>query len=290
MATKKARGLVATNALSENELRDVRVLAAQCNALEGLSLKLNLAPGSPGAPPTKFLYYAAGRLVGYAALFPATMEAELCGMVHPQYRRRGIGRALLDAATTACQRDCIVHLLLVCEESSRSGQGFVQAIRATRDFAELHLEMDADDVRPPPLARLGIREADIRDASSIARVVASAFGGDEERVRSRMEAELREAGSRHFVGLLGGQIIGSLKVYLGAGNAGIYAFGVLPEYRNSGYGRELLSGVIERMRAEGRARVYLEVDLDNDRARHLYRSVGFDEITTYVYYTVPFIP
>lgn len=290
MATRKARGLVATSALRENELRDVRLLAAQCNALEGLSLKLNLAPSARGTSPTKFLYYAGGALVGYAALFPATIEAELCGMVHPQYRRRGIGRELLEAATAACQRDGIVHLLLVCEESSRSGQGFVQAIGATHDFAELHLEMEADEVQPPPLARLGIREADTRDAAAIARVVASAFGGDAEHVRSRVAVELREAGARHYVGLLGGQIIGSLKVYLGPGNAGIYAFGVLPEYRDSGYGRELLTRVIERMRAEGRARVYLEVDIDNDRARHLYRSVGFDEITTYVYYTVPFIP
>ncbi len=48
--------------------------------------------------------------------------------------------------------------------------------------------------------------------------------------------------------------------------------------------------MIRQMRAEGRPRVYLEVDLDNDRARHLYRSVGFAEVTTYVYYTVPFIP
>jgi ribosomal protein S18 acetylase RimI-like enzyme len=289
VTTKKARGLVATSALSDAELRDVRRLAVLCNAHEGLSLKLNLAPAAPGASPTKFLYYADGVLVGYAALFPASIEAELCGMVHPQYRRRGIGRELLEAAVAACQRDALVHLLLVVEDASRSGQGFVHAIGGLRDFAELHLEMESRAVKAPKRSRLAIREADIRDAQGIARVVASAFGGDVERVTSRVVGELQERGARHYAGELNGQVIATLKVYLSSESAGIYAFGVLPEYRDAGYGREMLTGVIQQMRAEGRGRVYLEVDIDNDRARHLYRSVGFAEVTTYVYYTVPFI-
>jgi ribosomal protein S18 acetylase RimI-like enzyme len=102
-------------------------------------------------------------------------------------------------------------------------------------------------------------------------------------------AELQERGARHYVGELNGKVIAALKVYLSSESAGIYAFGVLPEHRDAGYGREMIMGVIRQMRAEGRPRVYLEVDLDNDRARHLYRSVGFAEVTTYVYYTVPFI-
>ncbi len=287
---RKPRGLIASSALTEAELREIRALRDRCNALEGLTLKLNLAPGDASRPPTRFLFFDRGRLVGYAALDGGGFEAELCGMVHPDSRRRGIGRELLEAAKAACRRDGVARLLLICEAASRSGQGFVRALGAADEFAELHLEMDARSLpasRAPTAPRLMVRQATPADADAIARVIVSAFGGDEQRVRLRLDLELFEPNARYYLGQLGDRVLGSLKVYLDGPNAGIYAFGVLADARGQGYGRELLTEVIERLRREGYGRVYLEVDLDNEPAKHLYRSVGFIETTTYVYYAVP---
>jgi ribosomal protein S18 acetylase RimI-like enzyme len=289
--------------LSADELREVRALRDVCNALEGLTLKLHLsAGGTDGAadePATTFLYYEKGALAGYAALDGGGLEAELCGMVHPRRRRRDIGRALLAAAVAACHRDGVQRLLLICEEASRSGQAFVAAIGAVRDFDELHMErqMGRDaapvvaDPRGPAPVRPGaeslvVRQARDDDIAALARVLVEAFGGQEERTRRRLVAELREPNARFYVAEVRGMVVASLKVYVGDGRAGIYAFGVLPEYRRRGYGRKLLLQTCALMASEGYPRIYLEVDTDNEPAKALYRACGFHETTTYVYYLV----
>jgi ribosomal protein S18 acetylase RimI-like enzyme len=132
-----------------------------------------------------------------------------------------------------------------------------------------------------------VRRAGEADAGAVAHVITEAFGGDEERVRRRVEAELLDPGARYYVGELAGRVIGTLKVYPDGENAGIYAFGILPTDRERGYGRELLGEVIERMRREGHGHAYLEVDDDNEPAQRLYRAMGFVHTTTYVYYDVP---
>src|SRR5689334_22635242 len=116
---RKRQGLIAASTLSAEDLKQVRALRDVCNAYEGLTLKLNLSPGDPDLPATRFLYFDRGRLVGYAALDAGSFEAELCGMVHPRHRRRGIGRELLEAARAACRRTYLERLLLICEEASR---------------------------------------------------------------------------------------------------------------------------------------------------------------------------
>jgi mycothiol synthase len=287
---RKPQGLIASSTLSEAELRQIRTLRDVCNAREGLRLKLNLLPGDASQPPSRFLYFDRGTLVGYAALDGGGFEAELCGMVHPMHRRHGIGRELLEAARAACRRDGVERLLLICEEASRSGQAFVATLAATREFAELHQEMATQPGLAPQTPRLIVRQAGDDDADAIAHVVAAAFGGDEQRVRARLTAEMAEPTSRFYVGELGGQVIGSLKVYLDGNDgksAGIYAFGILPAHRQHGYGRELLTATVDQLRREGFGHVYLEVDADNEPAQRLYRSVGFSLTTIYVYYAVP---
>lgn len=287
MASQRPDGLVAASALSEDELREARTLADRCNQLEGLTLKLNLSPGDSGLPTSRFLFFAHGALVGYAALEGGGMEAELCGMVDPAHRRRGIGRILLQAARDACKRDLIGRLLLICEEKSRSGQAFVRALGVPRDFSELHMEADAQPLPKRASTRLRMRQAAPGDLDQLARVIVAAFGGIEERVRRRVASELEEPGARFYVGELKHHVVAALKVYPDEGRAGIYAFGVLPEYRGQGYGRELLRWTMERMRVDGYPRIYLEVDLDNEPAKALYRSCGFVETTIYEYYDVP---
>src|SRR5438445_795115 len=96
MTMSENQGLVGRQTLDEEEIREARRLADVCNAYEGLDLKLALGepPADSGQAMNRFLYYDDGRLVGFCSLD----YEELCGMVHPEHRRRGIGRALLGAA------------------------------------------------------------------------------------------------------------------------------------------------------------------------------------------------
>jgi GNAT superfamily N-acetyltransferase len=54
---------------------------------------------------------------------------------------------------------------------------------------------------------------------------------------------------------------------------------VIPELRNRGIGRELLTAVISRAGERGCAAIDLEVEADHARAVNLYRRAGFKPLT-----------
>ena len=55
----------------------------------------------------------------------------------------------------------------------------------------------------------------------------------------------------------------------------LLSIGVLPDYRRSGIGRQMVQMVIDESIRRGAARLFLEVAEDNDAAQLLYRSMGF---------------
>ena len=79
--------------------------------------------------------------MGYCSL-DGELEVELCGMVHPDHRRRGIGRALLAKARSECVRRGARRPLLICEEQSpRAGQAFVATVGGLHQFDEHEMDL-----------------------------------------------------------------------------------------------------------------------------------------------------
>jgi len=131
--------------LTDDERNEIATLAALCNAHDGLDLKLSIGLPHPEADQAAgdFLFYADRRLVGYCALDSSNGSPfELCGMVHPTYRRRGIGRALLQAAMAESTQRGSARLLMICEDVSTSGRGFAATAGAVYRFSEYRLELD----------------------------------------------------------------------------------------------------------------------------------------------------
>jgi [ribosomal protein S18]-alanine N-acetyltransferase len=56
--------------------------------------------------------------------------------------------------------------------------------------------------------------------------------------------------------------------------AEILTFGVTPEFRKMGLGRAMLDAAMERLRASGAKRLFLEVEESNEAALRLYLSFG----------------
>ena len=54
---------------------------------------------------------------------------------------------------------------------------------------------------------------------------------------------------------------------------------VAPDQQGKGYGKLILNEVMARLAAHGAESLFLEVRVSNERARNLYRSAGFEEIS-----------
>lgn len=286
MPADNAHSPVGRAALDPHDRAAVARLIALCNAHVGLDLKLDLdaAPPEPNdRQPNHFLYFIGGEVAGYCAIDPAD-PIELCGAVHPNHRHRGLGSALLTAATAECRQRGRTRAYLLCEDASAAGKAFVAAAGGSHDFSEHRMELGARPAQPPPDDSLQLQPAGRADVDTLARVQAAAFGDPKDERHRRVAAEIDHPHLRFYLARLNGTPAGSLKLLVADGRASIYAFGVVPGYRRRGLGRRMLDGAIDLLHADGLTRIGLEVETDNAPAIALYRDRGFHVTTTYGYY------
>jgi len=77
---------------------------------------------------------------------------------------------------------------------------------------------------------------------------------------------------------VGGSVTGYGIMSIAAGEAHLLNLCVHPHAQRLGYGRKLLTYILELAEEEGAERVFLEVRPSNTTAQRLYRSVGFAQI------------
>lgn len=268
---------------------EIEALRAACRREEPIELPLHLEPARPvpGDETNHFLYHADDQLIGFVSL-PPDGAIELLGMVHPAYRRRGIGGALLEAARAECARRGQDEFLLVCEEASSSGRGFADAVGGRYRFSEYRMELDPTAVPAARAEQLQFEPADETDLEALVRILSSAFDRDTDAVRKQMADWLAALNQRFYLGRRDGQAIGTVRLVMVADESLVYltSFAVLPEFRGRGHGREILERTIAVLREQGWQQIRIEVETENANALGLYRSCGFREIAEYRYYAL----
>jgi ribosomal-protein-alanine N-acetyltransferase len=93
------------------------------------------------------------------------------------------------------------------------------------------------------------------------------------------EQELRGNRLAHYVvARAGDRVVGFAGVWLMVDDAHITTFGVHPDWRRQGIGRQLLLNLVELARTIRARRMTLEVRASNEAAQTLYREYGFEEV------------
>ena len=93
MTNDNKHGLIAKSTLTPDEIAVISRLIDICNTHDGLRMRIGveMLRERRQDETNDFLYYADGQLVGYLeADSYGRKEKELTGMVHPDFRRRGI--------------------------------------------------------------------------------------------------------------------------------------------------------------------------------------------------------
>jgi len=146
----------------------------------------------------------------------------------------------------------------------------------------------------------GLRPLDnTRDLGGVATVIAEAFRGEMDPAGARAVREMRLIGNLGplawwldlfapvgegftpgFVWLEDGRIVGNATLRRALPSWRGWIIGnvaVLPEYRQHGIARQLIEVCVAQARNEGGEWVALEVRADNESARHVYSSLGFQQ-------------
>lgn len=278
--------------LDRKDYEDIDNLRKLCLEADNTALKLELEyklaiadiSGEAGNL-NEFMCYSGESLIGYAGICHFggdTMEVN--GMVHPDYRKKGIFKRLFSLVKDEWNKRTIPGLLMLSDHNSPVGLSFIASEEAEYDHTEYEMYLRGSFGEAPGKNRIVLRKATNRDASEIARQNSIYFGEEVKEEDMKMPEDEEKCGLHVYMAELDGQIIGKVNLETGKAVCGIYGLGVLPEYRSLGYGRETLSRAVEVMKEAKAQEIMLQVVATNSNALNLYRSCGFEEISTMDYY------
>lgn len=244
------------------------------------------------------LLYEGDRLAGYAHVDPTDVVEGPSGelVVHPEFRRRGLGRRLLDAvlAETGGRLRLWAHGDHPGAERLAASAG----LERVRSLWQMRRSLYA--AFPDPVVPEGVRLDTFRpgrDEQAWLAVNARAFADHPEQgawtledlKRREQEPWFDPAG--FFLAWRGDRLAGFhwTKIHGDGEHAHepigeVYVVGVDPSEQGTGLGRALVLAGLRHLRARGLAQVMLYVDEANTPAIRLYESLGFTHWDTDVMY------
>ena len=279
-----------TNTLNDHQLLEAKALIAVCQKYDGtfrdpyLSNMLNFDPDMPAF----FLYYEKGELVGLLTIYADDQDVDVAILVHPNYRRQGIARALYESfekETASYPIESVTfqteRIFLENHPDFASNWGLVED-----DETETWLGKDR---RPYPLATISNLEVVLADRSyqdQISQLKFQAFSEEHEsrEVVDRYVAKaLKDPESRLYILLKDGQVIGTCTVDLSSNTNYFYGLAIAELERGNGYGSYLAKSLVNQLIEQNDKEFQIAVEDSNVGAKHLYEKLGFVKQTQVVY-------
>lgn len=279
-----------TNTLNDHQLLEAKALIAVCQKYDGtfrdpyLSNMLNFDPDMPAF----FLYYEKGELVGLLTIYADDQDVDVAILVHPNYRRQGIARALYESfekETASYPIESVIfqteRIFLENHPDFASNWGLVED-----DETETWLGKDR---RPYPLATISNLEVVLADRSyqdQISQLKFEAFSEEHEsrEVVDRYVAKaLKDPESRLYILLKNDQVIGTCTVDLSSNTNYFYGLAIAELERGKGYGSYLAKSLVNQLIAQNDKEFQIAVEDSNVGAKRLYEKIGFVKQTQVVY-------
>ncbi|WP_413299936.1 GNAT family N-acetyltransferase [Bacillus sp. 1P10SD] len=270
--------------LTQKEISAIKELQEICEKDGGFQLKLNydMLKNRAGQDKEDFFHYEDDKLVGFLGSYDFGNKVELCGMVHPNYRRKGIFTRLLEQGIEEVKRRNFKKILLNAPTSSQSAKRFLSTIPCTFYVAEYQMKWQEVALTEDPSVTLRLSTT-TEDFEAEVQLEVSAFGFNEDEAR-KFNEQIRENGSeQNFIIEADGKTAGKIRVDEANGEAWIYGFAVFPELQGKGIGRKALTKVVNLAVQKGLS-VFLEVEAKNAHALKLYESCGFRSYHSQDYY------
>ncbi|MBM7580972.1 GNAT family N-acetyltransferase [Jeotgalibacillus terrae] len=254
--------------------KKITELKAICEQYDQIQLKLNENTIESGNGVKVFQHTENGQLIGYLGVYDFGMTAEVCGMVHPDFRKKGIFTSLFKEAIEFIRETGYNTVLLNAPASSVPGQAFIQKTGAVYKMTEYQMKWNNNELSPPS-EKLTLRKSQPADRAFQIDLDADGFSIPREEVEQFFDAEAADESTTSSIIEWEGQPAGKLRVHLMNDQYWIYGFVVSKELRGIGIGRHALLSVLHQLQYGGRE-VHLEVEAENKGPLKLYESCGFE--------------
>lgn len=165
--------------LTIQKLHDVKKLQKECESQENFQLKLNWDMlENRDTSQLDFFHYEKGNLVAFLALYPFGSTVEICGMVKPNQRQKGLFSSLFKKGLEIAKQNGYKKVLLNAPTESHSAKIFLNEQGAIYEFTEHQMEWQ--DSFLEPVEDLTLRKATAEDLDISIRLSVEAFGMSKE--------------------------------------------------------------------------------------------------------------
>lgn len=162
----------------KSDFNDINNLNNACIDYDKIHLKLEIdyklsngeKYGNNMNKINEFMFYDDNKLVGYAGICDfGGDEIEVNGMVHPEYRRRGIFTRLFSLVKDEFNKRETKAMLLLSDNNSIGGINFIKKISDDYHHSEYDMNLDMDVIHKEKFYNLVFRKVAKGDITKIAR-------------------------------------------------------------------------------------------------------------------------
>ncbi|MFZ7943438.1 GNAT family N-acetyltransferase [Neobacillus sp. 19] len=270
--------------LTEVQLNEIKTLQEICEQEGGFHLKLNFDMLKNRAEHSKedLFHYEDSKLVGFLGSYYFGSKVELCGMVHPDYRRRGIFSKLLEVGLKEVNSQNFRTILLNAPTDSQSAKEFLKTLPCSFTVAEYQMKWQQTELTEDPAVTVRPSVSN-EDAEAEIKLDVLGFGLYDKEARQMHQEIVENSSDQRYIIVANEKTAGKIRISESNGEAWIYGFAIFPELRGKGIGRKALSKVV-KMEDQKELPIFLEVEAKNAHALGLYESCGFKSYHSQDYY------
>lgn len=270
--------------MKETNMLELLRLQDYCESHEDIELKLNweTLKSRDIEEAMDYFHYEGNRLVGFLGIYYFGEEYEICGMVHPEFRKRGIFSRLFQKAITSISQGTPV--LINAPRYSQSAKAWLKHCSCEYMFSEYQMKWRADHlVATSEVNNVTLRGAQEQDIPFLMEVDEEAFGFQHLDLNGYKKSVLENQDHCTYIVENQFEQVGKIQVLRMHEDSYIYGFAIMPKHQGNGYGKAALLQTVQNEQNHGRD-IYLEVALHNQQALSMYERCGFVSYQTQDYY------
>ena len=282
--------IVLKEVINKEDFENIKKLEKHCIESDNISFKLELEykfnhskPSNGFVNINEFMFYNDDLLIGYIGIGDFGGDAlEINGMVHPDYRHKGIFTRLYSLVIDEWKKRKQKEILLLSDNKSAAGLQFINKVCDTYDHSEYDMVLNMESIPSQKQKNVTLRKGMLAESAKIAKMDSVFFDmevkEDDEFIIENIENQTT------FIAKTNDEEVGKVRLELTDGVGGIYGLGIMPYFRGKGYGRELLLNSVLKLIEMGAEKIVLQVETNNKNALNLYKSCGFIENYRMDYY------